>query len=569
MTVRTIGDRPKESAKGPRAVLIGPMGSGKTTVGQALAARWDVPFVDADAFIESMTQMSVPQIFEQLGEDHFRRIEAAAVAHLLETHVGVVALGGGAPATAPVRDALRGHRVVRLRVDAASVRERLGSGAGRPLLAAEDPMAAWQRVAAERDGVYADVAMWEVQTDGRRPEAIAEHIAEHIAAGTEMPAPVQPESEADGRTRIHVGRSAAGYDIVIGRGILGDVVDALPELCTKVLIVHQLPLRERAEALQEAVRATGRAAFLAEIPDGEEAKTAQVLAFLWQIMGQTDMTRTDAVIGFGGGAATDLAGFAAATWLRGVEVVHVPTTVAGMVDAAVGGKTGINTAEGKNLVGAFHPPRAVIADLDVLDGLDAHDVAAGLAEAVKTGFIADTRILDIVEANPAAVLDTTTPAFAEVLERAIRVKASVVSEDLRESGLREILNYGHTLAHAIERNERYQWRHGAAVAVGMVFAAELSQLAGRLDAATVDRHRAILRALGLPVTYRDRQWPKLLETMRRDKKSRGAMLRFVVLDAIGRPSRLEGPDPALLLAAYDAITEDPELAGDAPAEGGR
>ena len=229
---------------------------------------------------------------------------------------------------------------------------------------------------------------------------------------------------------------------------------------------------------------------------------------------------------------------------------------AAMVDAAVGGKTGINTSEGKNLVGAFHPPIAVVADLDVLGGLGRNDVAAGLAEAVKAGFIEDTAILDIVEQDPAAVLDVSTDAFREVIERAIRVKARVVSADLRESGEREILNYGHTLAHAIERNERYQWRHGAAVSIGMMFVAELSHLSGKLSEAEVDRHRSILTSLGLPVTYRDRQWPKLEDAMKRDKKTRAGLRRFVVLDRIGSVSRIEGPDPALLLSAYAAITDD-------------
>src|SRR5699024_7377236 len=219
--------------------------------------------------------------------------------------------------------------------------------------------------------------------------------------------------------------------------------------------------------------------------------------------------------GLGGGAAPDVAGFVAASWLRGVDVLQVPTTVAAMVDAAVGGKTGINTAEGKNLVGAFHPPIAVVADLDVLGALGANEVAAGLAEAVKAGFIEDTAILDIVERDPAAVLDVTTDQFRVVIERAIRVKARVVSADLREAGEREILNYGHTLGHAIERNERYLWRHGAAVSIGMMFAAELSHLAGKLSEAEVDRHRDILVSLGLPTTYRDRQWPKLEDAMKR------------------------------------------------------
>jgi 3-dehydroquinate synthase len=357
-------------------------------------------------------------------------------------------------------------------------------------------------------------------------------------------------------TVIPVTTPTGGYDVHVGRGLLAELPAVLPERARRVVIIHQPSLREVAEQVRSIVAETGRKAFAAEVPDAEEAKTAQVAGFLWGVCGQAEIGRGDLVIGLGGGAATDLAGFVAATWLRGIDVLQVPTTVSAMVDAAVGGKTGINTSEGKNLVGAFHPPIAVLADLDVLAALAANDVAAGHAETVKAGFIADERILEIVEADPAAVLDVSSDAFREVIERAIRVKARVVSADLRESGEREILNYGHTLAHAIERNERYLWRHGAAVSVGMMFVAELSHLAGKLSEADVDRHRTILTSLGLPTTYRDRQWPKLEDAMKRDKKTRAGLLRFVVLDRIGVVSRIEGPDPALLLSAYAAITEE-------------
>jgi 3-dehydroquinate synthase len=234
----------------------------------------------------------------------------------------------------------------------------------------------------------------------------------------------------------------------------------------------------------------------------------------------------------------------------------VPTTLLGMVDAAVGGKTGINTAEGKNLVGAFHPPAGVLCDLGTLETLPRNDFVAGLAEVIKCGFIADPVILDLVEADPEAATRPDGPAVRELIERAVTVKAEVVSQDLRESSLREILNYGHTFGHAIEQVERYSWRHGAAVSVGMVYVAELARLAGRLDDTVVERHRSVLRSVGLPTAYRGDRWPRLLDAMKRDKKSRGSLLRFVVLDGIGRPTRLEGPDPALLQAAYAEVSED-------------
>ncbi|PZU39741.1 MAG: 3-dehydroquinate synthase [Microbacterium sp.] len=346
----------------------------------------------------------------------------------------------------------------------------------------------------------------------------------------------------------------SGYEISVGRGILTRVADALEPSVRKVLVVHPPTLGKRAAALREQLMDDGsREVLLAEIPDAEAGKRIEVAAFCWQVMGQADFTRTDAVVGFGGGAVTDVAGFVAATWLRGVQVVQVPTTVLGMVDAAVGGKTGVNTAEGKNLVGAFWPPRAVVCDLDTLDTLPQNEAVAGFAEVVKAGFIWYPEILDLIEADPAAATDPSSPAFRRCIELAIEMKARVVGEDFREAGLREVLNYGHTLGHAIEHAERYRWRHGAAISVGMVFAAELSRLAGRLPDAAAARHRSILETLGLPVTYRAGAWPQLLATMQRDKKSRGGMLRFIVLDDLARPTVLQAPDESLLFAAYQEV----------------
>ena len=348
--------------------------------------------------------------------------------------------------------------------------------------------------------------------------------------------------------------SAAGYDILIGRGLLAGLGEQIGTQATKVLIVHAPTLGARAEALRESL--LGRyEILLAEVPDAEAAKRIEVAAFCWQIMGQTDFARTDVIIGLGGGATTDLAGFVAATWLRGVRVIQIPTTVLGMVDASIGGKTGINTAEGKNLVGAFWAPAAVLVDLDLLDTLGRNEILAGSAEIVKAGFIAEPEILDIYEADVERTVDPTTPEFRRLLELAIGMKAGVVSADFREAGQREFLNYGHTLGHAIEHAERYAWRHGAAVSVGMVFAAELSRLAGRLDDEAVDRHRRILASLSLPISYPVGRWKTLLATMQRDKKTRAGHLRFIVLDRIGKPSVLTAPDESLLFAAYQELAD--------------
>ena len=257
----------------------------------------------------------------------------------------------------------------------------------------------------------------------------------------------------------------------------------------------------------------------------------------------------------------DLAGFVAATWMRGVQYVSVPTTVLGMVDAAVGGKTGINVPQGKNLVGAFWEPAAVLADLDALATLPVEELRGGLAEVIKHGFIADPRTLELFESEPSALLDPTSPALAEAIERSIAVKASIVGADLREATSvgksvgRELLNYGHTLAHAIERRERYAWRHGDAVAVGLVYAATLSRNLGNLDAETADRHRRILASVGLPVTYDAGAWDELRATMSLDKKARGSSVRFVLLDGVADPFIAVAPDEDVLRASYDEIAK--------------
>jgi 3-dehydroquinate synthase len=343
------------------------------------------------------------------------------------------------------------------------------------------------------------------------------------------------------------------YDVVVGRGLLASLPALLGERVKRVLVIHPRALRLTGDTVREELASAGFTALTAEIPDAEEGKHIEVASFCWQVLGQNDFTRSDAVVAVGGGAVTDLAGFVAATWLRGVKVIHMPTSLLGMVDASVGGKTGINTAEGKNLVGAFHPPAGVLVDLDTLDTLPKNEIISGLAEVIKCGFIADPAILDLLEKDTAAVSDPRSAVLRELIERAISVKAKVVSADLKETGQREILNYGHTLGHAIELAERYSWRHGAAVSVGMMFAAELARSVGRLSDADADRHRSILESLGLPITYRRDRWQALLDGMRRDKKSRGDLLRFVVLDGIGRPGILDVPDTSLLFAAYQEI----------------
>ena len=351
-----------------------------------------------------------------------------------------------------------------------------------------------------------------------------------------------------------------GYDVLVGEGVLSRLPDLLGEGVSRVALVHPATLRTRAAEVTGLIEGAGPRVHALEVPDGEAAKTSEVLADCWAALGRHGFTRSDAVVSLGGGATTDLAGFVAASWLRGVRVVHVPTTLLGMVDAAVGGKTGVNTAEGKNLVGAFHHPAGVICDLSTLATLPAEELVSGMAEVLKCGFIADPAILDLVEPAPSEALRVGSPQLRELVERAVQVKLDVVAGDFKEAGGsgahpgREVLNYGHTLAHAIERAEGYRFRHGEAVAIGMVFVAELARLAGRLDEETAARHASMLSSVGLPTTYAGATWQELLATMRIDKKTRGATLRFLVLDGLARPAVMEGPDEALLERAFGAVT---------------
>jgi 3-dehydroquinate synthase len=370
------------------------------------------------------------------------------------------------------------------------------------------------------------------------------------------------------RTVLHVA-GPSPYDVVVGTRLLGDLTPMLGEGARRVAVIHPRALAATGELIREDLTAQGYDAHAIEIPDGEEAKLAPVASFCWQVLGQTGFTRSDAVVTVGGGSTTDLGGFVAATWLRGVKVVHMPTTLLGMVDAAVGGKTGINTSEGKNLVGAFHEPAGVLCDLATLETLPRNELVSGLAEVLKCGFIADPTILELVERDPIAAVTPDSELLRELVERAVSVKIDVVVEDLKETaGMvstgstsragghpgREALNYGHTLGHAIEKAERYKFRHGAAVAIGMRYVAELARLAGRLDEETADRHRNVLQLVGLPTTYRGAPWAQLYEALKVDKKARGDQLRFVVLDGLAKPAILTAPDPALLTAAFAELS---------------
>lgn len=323
---------------------------------------------------------------------------------------------------------------------------------------------------------------------------------------------------------------------------------ALAKSRTRVGIIHT---QEMSSAIQFDCDSE---VFYFTVPDGEDAKSFKNLTSLWSWLASAGFTRSDLIVGIGGGAVTDVAGFAAATWLRGISWVAIPTSIAGMVDASVGGKTGINSEYGKNLIGAFHSPISVLIDTSWLSTLSDRDFCAGMAEVAKCGFIADKAILDSLVGKEVSALREDLPTVIALISAAVAVKAAVVSDDFKESFGREILNYGHTLGHAVEMHSRYSLRHGEAVAIGLVYAAELAHLKGYLSKELVDVHREVLSGLNLPISYPRSAWSELLPMLALDKKSRGAMMRFVAISDVGHCIRIEGVSQSELLAAYERVS---------------
>ena len=339
------------------------------------------------------------------------------------------------------------------------------------------------------------------------------------------------------------------YEVVIGCDWQATLKQSLAPY-TRVALVYSSAMRDLIKGFQPE----NTEIHYFEVSDGEGAKTAQSLQSLWNWLGAAGFTRSDAVVGIGGGTITDLAGFAAASWLRGIDWIAVPTTVAGMVDAAIGGKTGINSDYGKNLIGAFHSPQKVLIDASWLKTLSDRDFAAGLAEVVKCGFIVDTQILELLKGKNLSAIRNDVALVQDLITRSVAVKAHVVASDFKESFGREVLNYGHTLGHAIEIHSKYSLRHGEAVSIGLVFAAHLAGVKGLLDSVSIAAHEQILSGIGLPTKYPSDSWQHLYPLLALDKKSRGHQLRFVALSGIGKTLRIEDANESELRAAYERIS---------------
>ncbi len=491
-------------------VLVGMMGAGKTAVGRRVATRLGRKLVDSDELIEARTGRTVRRIWEVEGEPAFRELETAALLEALaEPEPLVIAAAGGVLLLEENRRALAqsGARVVWLRADPAVLAERATRAHHRPLLDG-DPVAAMNRLLPEREPLYRAAADAVVDTDRLDLDAAADRVME----------------AATGIHRVTVSLAERAYDVVVGHGAVAVLAGMLPPTARRAAIVSQATVPFAVD-LPIAVERM-------EIGVGEGAKTLATIEALTRSFAQIGLTRDDVVIGVGGGMVTDVAGFAAATWHRGVPVVHVATTLLGMVDAAIGGKTGVNLPEGKNLVGAFWQPLGVVCDLDALATLPARERRSGDGEMAKYHFLTGD--------------DLDAMSLTDRVARCVEIKAEVVSEDEREGGRRALLNYGHTLAHALEIDTQHRLTHGEAVGVGLVFAAELAHRLDRIGAERVAEHRAVVGGTyRLPTSIPDTiDTDALLTLMARDKKARTGGLTFV----------LDGP------AGVEVVADVPEAA---------
>jgi shikimate kinase/3-dehydroquinate synthase len=504
-------------------VLVGFMGSGKTTVGRLLAARVGLPFIDTDTEITGRTGSSIKEIFDRRGEPGFREIERDVVLDALRGDDAVVALGGGALGDPAIRDALRGSRVFHLRVGFGEAMRRVGSDGDRPMLTAADPHALFK----DRRVGYETSSEAGVDTDGRSPQEVASDIAArvtgHLPGGNGVRTVVVPLAERS-------------YEVYVGPGLVKRMSTLLPDLegAEKAFVVTHESLRPLGRDVVEALSSRGLSTTVLTVPEGEEAKSLEVAGVLYRQLSDAAAHRHDVLVGVGGGVITDVAGFVASTYARGMPLIHVPTTLLGQVDAAVGGKTALNLPRGKNLIGTFYQPRAVMCDVDLLATCPVEEIRSGMAEVAKYGFIADSDLLAYVESNGRRVYECDVDVLVETVSRSVAIKASIVAADEREAGERAILNYGHTFAHAIEHAAGFgRIRHGEAVSIGMMAAAHLAHELGRITDEVVEVQRRVLSSLDLPVSARlsmdelERGWAL-------DKKQlRG--VRFVLLSDLGKP----------------------------------
>ena len=517
---------------GRSIVLVGLMGAGKTSIGRRLAARLGLPFLDADAEIELAAGRSVRELFENFGERYFRDGERRVIRRVLAGEPLVLATGGGAYMDDETRAIIRRDAVcVWLRAKLPTLLRRVANRAHRPLLNAGDPAEILGAMMAQRHPVYAEADIVVDCTD-ESPDATTGHVLDALA-GWQAP------------RRLSLALSGGSYDVVVGDRLLARAGALLAPVLPQrraVVITDDIVARLHLPALLEGLAQTGVAVRQIVVPAGETSKDMASFARVVDELLDGAPERRTTVIALGGGVVGDLAGFVAATTLRGLPLVQIPTSLLAQVDSSVGGKTGINTRQGKNLLGAFHQPRMVLADISTLSTLPPRELRAGYAEIAKAGLIGDAGFFAWCEAHAAALLAGDREVQTEAVLRACAFKAQVVGDDEREEqpdGGRALLNLGHTFGHALEAEAGYgAILHGEAVAAGIGLAFRLSAELGLCDRADGERVVAHLAAVGLPaeLALLNRRFSaaSLIAHMQRDKKMRDGRLHFILARGIGQ-----------------------------------
>lgn len=507
------------------------MGTGKSAVGRGVAARLGLRWLDTDELIERRAGVPISEIFAQHGEEHFRDLESAALAEALASGAQVLSTGGGALLRPGNLELLQAAGpIVCLHASAEEILSRTAGDDTRPLLRGGDRRETIQRLLAERAPVYAQ-ADYQVDTTGMELAQVVEQVVAVIAQ--------DPRAKyLTGQPLvIPVAVPGAEYEVTVGWGLLARVGEMAPPPksgLTAVVVSGETVARIYGGTVVESLQGAGWQARLITVPDGEAAKSLEQYARLVEDMARAGLDRGGCVFALGGGVVGDLAGFAAATYMRGVKLVHLPTTLLAQVDSSIGGKTGVDLAAGKNLVGAFHQPVAVIADVAALRTLPAAELRSGLGEIIKHACCFDAELFEFLARHRDALGHLDAVAATYLVGRNCQIKAQVVAADPTEQGLRAVLNYGHTVGHALERAAgEWELRHGEVVAAGIVAEARLAQKLGVAEESTVARQEELIAACGLPVRVAGVQLERAREALRHDKKVVGGRLRMPLVPEIG------------------------------------